>query len=86
MDMTQAEQEMDLNHARAMAIGDVALDRCRHESVGQTSIWVSRGGSQIGSVTREGEGWRATRMYRGMPAGQRITPNLGDAMAYVQGK
>lgn len=77
---------MDLEHARAMAAGNLTLDRCRHESVVETSIWVHRDGQQIGAITRDGDMWRASRMSRGLPVGQRTTTNLGDAMAYVQGK
>ena len=84
--MSQEDQELDLEHARALASGDVELDRCRHESVDQTSLWILKAGQQIGSVTRDGSMWRATLMHRGMPVGQRITPNLRDAMAYVQGR
>jgi hypothetical protein len=83
--MTQEDQDIDLAHAAALAAGDVKIDRCRHETVVETSIWVHRGGAQIGAVTRDGEMWRATRMSRGLPVGQRITRNLGEAMAYVQG-
>lgn len=85
--MTQDEQEADLFSARVMTGQDgITLDRCRHDSVMETSIWVYRDGKQVGSVTRAGDAWTATRLLRGMPTGQRSMPTLRDAMSYAQEK
>lgn len=85
--MTQDEQEADLFSARVMTgQNGVTLDRCRHDSVMETSIWAYRDGVQVGSVTRTGDAWTATRLLRGMPTGQRKEPTLSAAMAYVSGE
>jgi hypothetical protein len=83
--MTQEQQDADLAAAvRFLHPTPYSADRCRHESVTETSVWVFDGRRQIGSVTHtQSDTWRASRMDRGMPTTSREFPTLADAMAHV---
>jgi hypothetical protein len=81
--MTQDQQDADLSDARALAPHGVTVDRCRHESIEETALWLFTDGAQIASITRDGAAWRATRMLRGMPTAQTMADTLPAAMAYA---
>lgn len=65
---TQAEQDAHLAQARLLTPQNITLDRCRHETVDLTTLWVFREGRQVGVVAHRPDGaWRGQRMYQGMP-------------------
>lgn len=96
--MTQEEQDRDLADAQAyLGCTSLTVDRCRHESVTLTALWVFSGTDrrgkprQIGSVTRmEGDPleyrWECTRMAHRIPVARRTFKTLlecmGDMMRY----
>jgi hypothetical protein len=82
--MTQDQQEQDLAEARKrLHPTPFTADRCRHESVEETTLWIYDGRRQIGSLTRDKDRWRATRMHNGQPTRQRTDVSLADAITYV---
>ena len=81
--MTQDQQDADLSSARALLPPGLTADRCRHESITETALWVFDGAQQVASITRDGAAWRATRMLRGMPTAQTMADDLPAAMAYA---
>ena len=98
--MDHATQESELIEARFLVLGfnGVRLDRCRHESVDATTLWLfddsARGnGSQIGCVKRLDGGqeyratceheWEATRMLLGQPVARRCEKTLQAALRWV---
>lgn len=91
MDMrqTQAEQDADLWAARAILNDkpELRIDRCRHDSVTATSLWIFKGDVQIGSITRtapSGERkWNVKQMLRGMPVSDTYRSNIIDAVLRV---
>ena len=89
---TQEEQERDLQDAQTyLSVTTLRADRCRHESVTETSIWVFGGvkdrrgnpirDQQIGCIKRlpgqpQGKyGWEVTRMLNGQPVARKL-PNI----------
>ena len=84
MDMTQDQQEADLDEARRLLHPtQYSADRCRHESITATSLWIFNGRRQIGSITREPGGWRASRMAGGSPSSLRQFQSLERAITHV---
>ena len=95
--MTQAEQERDLDEARIyLGCTNLTSDRCRHESVTETSIWVFAQDLgfkparhvQIASVHRDCETtsdyvWEVTRMAYGQPVARRREKTLLAAISWV---
>jgi hypothetical protein len=83
--MTPTEQDADLAQAQAMLPPAMAADRCRHESISHTSLWIyGKDKKQCGSITRTADGqWRASRIYRGMPTSERHFDTLAQAMEHV---
>jgi hypothetical protein len=82
--MTQDEMDCELADAQAY-LPHLRLDRCRHESVTMTSLWLfDAEGKQIGSCSRtDNGGWRATHMHQGLPTAQRHIFLMLDALDYV---
>lgn len=84
--MTDEEMDRDLAEAAGLlARAGLRVDRCRHESVEATALWVFDGVKQIGSVSRVCPDWywKANRMHRGMPTSQRYFPYLHEAIAHI---
>jgi hypothetical protein len=98
--MTQAEQDRDLEDARSyLSCTSLTADRCRHESVTETSLWffAAPGADkkarriQIGSATRTDEmdsaghtyRWRVHRMSGGVPISQCFTASLLEAVTFI---
>jgi hypothetical protein len=80
------EQEMDCEVADAQAyLPHLRLDRCRHESVAMTALWLfDAEGKQIGACSRtDNGGWRASHMHQGMPTSQREHFLMLDALDYI---
>jgi hypothetical protein len=82
--MTPYEMDNELVEAQHYA-PHFTLDRCRHESVAMTSLWLfDADGKQIGACSRDGNGaWRASYMHKGMPISQREYFHMVDALDYV---
>ena len=97
--MTQDEQERDLQDAQTyLSITRLTADRCRHESVTETSLWIFDGKTrrglprQVASITRISGNpvgdyrWEVTRMAYGQPVARRCERTLleciGDVMRY----
>jgi hypothetical protein len=82
--MTQDEMNIELADAQAY-LSHLRLDRCRHESVTMTSLWLfDADGKQIGSCSRTTTGgWRASHMHKGMPIAQREHFLMLDALDYI---
>ena len=84
---TPAEQDADLEDARALlSCTALTADRCRHESVTATVLWVFDEGRQVACVKRDIDGrypWHATRMARGEPVAIRPEDSLLKALAWV---
>lgn len=83
--MTPAEQDAHLAQAQAMLPPGMTADRCRHESITDTSLWIfGTDAKQIGSITHTGSGWwRASQMHRGMPTTCLSYPSLREAMQHI---
>jgi hypothetical protein len=89
---TQEEQERDLEDAQTyLSVTTLTIDRCRHESVAETSLWVFDR-EQIASIKRLPRDcvgsfrWEVTRMAHGQPVARRCERTLldciGDVMRY----
>jgi hypothetical protein len=88
MNRTQAcaerRMERDLEDARSyLGCTRLTADRCRHETVTQTTLWVFDGKRQIGVAAREDGRWRASHMLRGMPTTERRFATLLEALGHV---
>lgn len=91
--MTNDEMERDLEDARAyLGCTRLTVDRCRHESVDQSALWIFDGVDQIGSATRldtpyEKAGymirWRCSTLHRGSTANGVYLPSLLDCMGHI---
>jgi hypothetical protein len=82
--MTPAEQDADLEEARKRLYPTrFTADRCRHDSVTDTALWIFDGRQQIGSASRNPTGWTANRISRGITAGQRREPTMEAALSYI---
>jgi hypothetical protein len=84
--MKMTEQEMDCEVADAQAyLPHFTLDRCRHESITTTSLWLfDAEGKQIGACSRQyNGGWLASHMDKGMPIAQRGFFVMLDALDYI---
>ena len=82
--MTPAEQDADLEEARKRLYPTrFTAERCRHETVTETALWIFDGRQQIGSASRNRDGWTANRITRGMPVGQRREPTMEAALSYI---
>ena len=82
--MTQAEQDADLEEARKRLYPTrFTADRCRHDSVTETTLWIFDGRQQIGSASRNSDGWTAHRITKGITAGQRREPTMEAALSYI---
>lgn len=82
--MTQAEQDADLEEARKRLYPTrFTADRCRHDSVTETTLWIFDGRQQIGSASRNSDGWTANRITKGITAGQRREPTMEAALSYI---
>lgn len=82
--MPQSDQELALIEARTL-VGDpsLRLDRCRHENCDTASIWVFRGGDQIGSISLYTR-WKANRMLPKIGAvSERYYDTLREAVADI---
>jgi hypothetical protein len=82
--MTQDEMNVELAEAQAY-LPHLRLDRCRHESLTMTSLWLfDADGQQIGACSHTGNGgWRASHMHQGMPIAQREHFIMLDALDYI---
>ena len=83
---TEAEAAMDRDMAEAAALlpTGLTIERCRHESVTETALWIfGPEGKQIGSVSFHREGWKANRMMNGVPTSQRFEKTLPLAVTFV---
>jgi hypothetical protein len=84
--MKMTHEEMDLEVADAQHyLPHFKLDRCRHESVSMTSLWLfDAEGKQIGSCSRtDNGGWRASHMHKGQLVAQRHIFLMLDALDYI---
>jgi hypothetical protein len=90
--MTQDEQNTDLANLRTyLTTYDpryyLSADRSRHVSTTETALWVFAGKGkargQIGSISREGETWRAQRICHGSPVTCIRTRSMCDAVAHI---
>lgn len=83
--MTQDQQDADLAAAaQLLHPTKYTADRCRHESVTETTIWVFDERKQIGSITHaRPDAWRASRMAQGMPTSAREFGALADAVTHI---
>lgn len=83
--MTPTEQDAHLTQAQAMLPPGMTADRCRHESITETSLWIfGKDKKQCGSVTHTTNGlWRASRILRGMPTSERHFETMAQAMDHV---
>jgi hypothetical protein len=83
--MTQDQQEADLAAAaRLLHPTKYTADRCRHESVTETSLWVFDGRRQVGSITHaQPDAWQASRVVQGMPTSARKFSTLADAVSHI---
>jgi len=80
----EAAMDRDLAEAATLLPPGLTIDRCRHESVTATSLWIfDADGKQIASISRHLSDWKANRMERGMPTSQRFTPTLAAAIAHL---
>ena len=81
---TDAAMDRDMAEAAALLPVGLTIDRCRHESVTETALWIfGPEGKQIGSVSFHREGWKANRMANGMPTSQRFEQTLSLAVTHV---
>ena len=90
--MTQDEMDADLAVARfACERLGLSVDRCRHETVTQTSIWVFSDADktlQVGAIRRieePGFRWHASRMPRGTPTSAARYATQLEAIQHVAG-
>lgn len=90
--MTQDEMERDLVDAQTyLSVTTLTVDRCRHESADETSLWVFDNGGkrQIAAITRMPGNpvgkyrWEVTLMNRGMPCARRCEETLLDCIGDV---
>jgi hypothetical protein len=90
--MTQDEQEFDLTEAQTyLSVTTLTVNRCKHESVDQTSLWFFSGtsGNQIASATRlpvesaTGDRWTVSYLQHGQPVTRRALRTLLDVVGYV---
>lgn len=81
--MTQDEQEATLAEARSLAPPGFTLDRCRHNSITDPTLWAFHAGAQVGSATLGPQGWTCSRMAHGTPYTRRTEPTLALALAHI---
>ncbi len=84
--MTDEEMDRDMAEATALLAGTgLRVDRCRHEAVDKTALWIFDGKEHVGSVARVARDWywKANRMHRGMPTSERFFPNLAEAIPHI---
>ena len=92
--MTHEEMNVDLENARSyLSCTRLTVDRCRHESVTESSLWIFDGDKQIASCTRletpyERGGmpirWRACTMHgSGTVANGVYVSTLLDALGHI---
>jgi len=96
--MKQNDQEAELELARCFFSPNdgIRVDRCRHESVTETVLWIFSKNirmPQIGTVKRLDGGaeyrakcqheWEATRMKNGEPVARRCEKTLESALRWV---
>ena len=88
--MTQDEQEETLEIARAIVASGqwgippgFTLDRCRHDSVTDPTLWAFHNGAQVGSATLTPQGWTVSRVAHGTPYTRRTEPTLALALAHI---
>ena len=94
--MTEDEMDRDVADAqRHLSVTTITVDRCRQESVTETTLWFfDPDKRQIVAATRLPgppisnwhDGWECKRMHRGMPVSSRCHKTLleviGDIMRY----
>lgn len=81
--MTQDQQEATLAEARSLAPPGFTLDRCRHDSITDLTLWAFHNGAQVGSVTLTPQGWTCSRIAHGSPYTRRTEPTLALALAHI---
>ena len=82
--MTQDEQDAILAEAQTLAPLGFTLDRCRHESVTELTLWAFHiAGAQVGSATLTPQGWTVSRIAHGSPYTRRTEPTLALALAHI---
>jgi hypothetical protein len=87
--MTQNEMNNDLEDMRSyLSVTSCAVERCRHESVEMTSLWVfDKDGRQIASFQRYETSsqykWRGQKIRDCLPITDLPFRNLNEAAAYV---
>ena len=93
MTQTQADQDRDLEDAQTyLSVTTLTVDRCRHDSVTETSLWVfDQDKRQIGAIVRLPDNrsdyrWEVSRILKGQPVSRRCERTLldciGDLMRY----
>lgn len=93
--MTQDEMNTDMEDAKSyLSCTRLTVDRCRHESVTTSSLWIMDGANQIGSATRltPSEGyerhgtpmrWRCSTIHSGQCANGVYVSTLLDAIGHI---
>lgn len=81
--MTQDEQDAVLLEAQTLAPPGFTIDRCRHESITETTLWVFHKGEQVGSANQTAKGWTISRIYKGSPFTRRTEESLPLALSHL---
>jgi hypothetical protein len=82
--MTQDEQEQDLELARSYFNATKwTVDRCRHETVDHTSLWIFDGKKQIASMIWQRGEWKVNRLRDGMCLSERFFASIRDCIRYL---
>jgi hypothetical protein len=81
--MTQDEQDAILAEAETLAPPGFTLDRCRHDSITDPTLWAFHAGAQVGSATLGPQGWTVSRIAHGSPYTRRTEPTLALALAHI---
>jgi hypothetical protein len=90
--MTAAEQDDDMEVAAALlSCTRFTVDRCAHDAVTHTALWIFDGETQIASISRQApmDGfparypWEAALMSGGIPTAHRLCDSLAGACTWI---
>jgi hypothetical protein len=82
--MTQDDMDNDMLQAAARLLKTrLVVDRSRHESTTETTLWFMDGKIQRGSSHRHRDGWFVNRMWGGMPTSERFVGDLAEVVEHI---